>query len=42
MPASEIRSQFIRFFEKECGHTFAPSNAVVPHDDPTLRCTNAA
>ncbi|MBI4869792.1 MAG: alanine--tRNA ligase [Candidatus Wallbacteria bacterium] len=40
MKSSEIRTQFIRYFE-ERGHRFVPSSPVVPVDDPTLFFTNA-
>ncbi len=40
MKASEIRSQFLRFFESK-GHTIVASSPVVPGDDPTLLFTNA-
>jgi len=38
--SEQIRSEFIRFFEKR-GHTLVPSSAVVPKDDPTLLFANA-
>ncbi|MDQ3624860.1 MAG: alanine--tRNA ligase, partial [Verrucomicrobiota bacterium] len=41
MTSSQIRQQFIEFFVARHGHTFVPSSAVVPHDDPTLLFTNA-
>jgi len=40
MKSKEIRSQFIRFFEKQ-GHTFVKSAAIYPKDDPSLLFTNA-
>ncbi len=40
MNASEIRSQFLKFFESK-GHTIVPSSPVIPGDDPTLLFTNA-
>ena len=40
MKASEIRSQFLTFFESK-GHTIVASSPVVPGDDPTLLFTNA-
>lgn len=36
----DIRSEFIRFFEKN-GHAHVPSSALVPHNDPTLMFTNS-
>lgn len=38
--AAEVRAKYIEFFESK-KHTFVPSSAVVPHDDPTLLFTNA-
>ncbi|MGD8495813.1 MAG: alanine--tRNA ligase [Gemmatimonadales bacterium] len=40
MKASEVRSRFIEFFERE-GHLHLPSGSLVPEDDPTLLFTNA-
>ncbi|MEI6739884.1 MAG: alanine--tRNA ligase [Gemmatimonadaceae bacterium] len=40
MLASEIRSRFLAFFEKQ-GHAIRPSSTLVPQDDPTLLFTNA-
>ena len=40
MLASEIRSRFLAFFEKN-GHSIRSSSALVPGDDPTLLFTNA-
>lgn len=40
MRASEIRSQFLKFFE-ERGHRRVSSSPVVPENDPTLMFTNA-
>jgi alanyl-tRNA synthetase len=40
MKASEIRTQFLKFFEAK-GHTIVGSSPVVPGDDPTLLFTNA-
>ncbi|BAH38957.1 MAG TPA: alanine--tRNA ligase [Gemmatimonas aurantiaca] len=40
MNASEIRSRFLAFFEKN-GHAIRPSSSLVPADDPTLLFTNA-
>ncbi len=39
--ASDIRRQFIEFFEQRHGHTAVHSSPVVPLDDPTLLFTNA-
>lgn len=42
MPSScQIRRTFIDFFVKKKAHTFVPSAAVVPHNDPTLLFINA-
>ncbi len=40
MNSSEIRNQFIKFFESK-GHKAVPSAPVIPHGDPTLLFTNA-
>jgi alanyl-tRNA synthetase len=40
MKASDIRSNFIRYFERH-GHLHLPSSSLVPEDDPTLLFTNA-
>ena len=40
MHASEIRSRFLRYFERH-GHAIRPSSSLVPGDDPTLLFTNA-
>ncbi len=40
MLASDIRSRFLAFFERE-GHVIRPSASLVPTDDPTLLFTNA-
>ncbi|MCL7971497.1 MAG: alanine--tRNA ligase [marine benthic group bacterium] len=40
MKASDIRSSFIRYFERQ-GHLHLPSSSLVPEDDPTLMFANA-
>ena len=40
MTANEIRSSFLKFFERN-GHRVVPSSPLVPGDDPTLLFTNA-
>jgi len=40
LTGSEIRSQFLGFFEKR-GHQVVDSSSLVPFDDPTLLFTNA-
>jgi alanyl-tRNA synthetase len=40
MLASEVRSRFLSFFERN-GHAVRPSSSLVPSDDPTLLFTNA-
>jgi alanyl-tRNA synthetase len=40
MKAAEIRSRFLKYFEKN-GHTIVESSSLVPHNDPTLLFTNA-
>ncbi|MBU0534183.1 MAG: alanine--tRNA ligase [Candidatus Omnitrophica bacterium] len=40
MKSSEIRTEFLRFFEKK-GHIIKPPSSLVPQDDPTLLFTGA-
>jgi alanyl-tRNA synthetase len=40
MKSSEIRSQFLKYFEQN-GHTIVPSSPLVPGNDPTLLFTNS-
>src|SRR6185312_7200669 len=40
MKAAEIRSRFLKYFEKN-KHTIVPSSRLVPENDPTLLFTNA-
>lgn len=40
MRTSEIRTQFLKYFEKN-GHTVVESSSLVPQNDPTLLFTNA-
>jgi alanyl-tRNA synthetase len=40
MRAAEIRSRFLKYFERQ-GHVLRPSSSLVPADDPTLLFTNA-
>jgi alanyl-tRNA synthetase len=40
MKAAEIRSKFLKYFEKN-GHTIIESSSLVPQNDPTLLFTNA-
>jgi len=41
LTSSEIRQQFIDFFQKKYGHTFVAASSVVPHGDDTLLFSNA-
>src|SRR5678815_1834822 len=40
MTSREIRSSFLKYFEKN-GHAIVASSSLVPVDDPTLLFTNA-
>ena len=40
MKTAEIRSRFLKYFEKN-GHTLVESSSLVPANDPTLLFTNA-
>ena len=40
MKAAEIRSKFLKYFEKN-GHTTIESSSLVPQNDPTLLFTHA-
>jgi alanyl-tRNA synthetase len=40
MKVAEIRSRFLKFFEKQ-GHAVVESSSLVPHNDATLLFTNA-
>ncbi len=40
MKAAQIRSEFLKFFEKN-GHTRVESSSLIPANDPTLLFTNA-
>ncbi len=40
MKVAEIRSRFLKFYEKQ-GHAIVASSSLVPHNDPTLLFTNA-
>ncbi|KAF0244960.1 MAG: alanyl-tRNA [Planctomycetota bacterium] len=40
MKASEVRSRYLRFFEKK-GHTVEKSDSLVPENDPTVLFTGA-
>src|SRR5260370_39147138 len=40
MTANEIRTSFLKYFEKN-GHRVVASSPLVPADDPTLLFTNA-
>jgi alanyl-tRNA synthetase len=39
--APKVRQAFLDYFVEACGHTFVPSSATIPHDDPTLLFANS-
>ncbi|CAE7712192.1 yisK, partial [Symbiodinium necroappetens] len=41
LTGTQVRQQFIAFFEQRAHHKFVPSSPVAPLDDPTLLFTNA-
>ncbi|TPX68918.1 alanine---tRNA ligase [Spizellomyces sp. 'palustris'] len=40
-PVSKVRQTYIEFFTQKHQHTFVPSSATIPHDDPTLLFANS-
>ena len=40
-PARRVRQTFVEFFKDQHGHSFIPSSATIPYDDPTLLFANA-
>jgi len=40
LSSSEVRSRFIKYFEKN-GHTYVASSSLIPENDPTLMFANA-
>ncbi|MCH8029518.1 MAG: alanine--tRNA ligase, partial [Candidatus Dadabacteria bacterium] len=40
MESSEVRSEFLSYFERN-GHTIVSSSSLIPKNDPTLLFTNA-
>lgn len=40
MTASELRSQFLGYFESK-NHIIVPGSSVIPEDDPSLLFVNA-
>ncbi|PJF18581.1 hypothetical protein PSACC_01613 [Paramicrosporidium saccamoebae] len=39
--AQKTRQTFLDYFVEACGHSFVPSSATIPHDDPTLLFANS-